>query len=119
MSDWIVFSCWVSRVVRFFDVQYLFNMLCFVKHDEIYGVSDFFPPFEKILVFHKYLTSVFGYYIANQAVGARHLELFGLGSACNPLNLRCFSALMGTPQMLGRCSMSLNICPVDRFLKEF
>lgn len=43
MFDWIIFSCWVSRVVGFFNVEYLFNLLCFVKHDEIYGVSDFFP----------------------------------------------------------------------------
>ena len=44
MFDWIIFSCWVSRVVGFFNVQYLLNLLCFVKYDEIYGVSDFFPP---------------------------------------------------------------------------
>lgn len=30
----------------FFNVQYLFNLLCFVKHDEIYGVSGVFLPFK-------------------------------------------------------------------------
>lgn len=30
----------------FFNVQYLFNLLCFVKHHEIYGVSGVFPPFK-------------------------------------------------------------------------
>lgn len=35
----------------FFNVQYLFNLLCFVKHDEIYGVSGVFPPFQKYRCF--------------------------------------------------------------------
>lgn len=35
----------------FFNGQYLFNLLCFVKHDEMYGVSGVFSPLSKILVF--------------------------------------------------------------------
>ena len=45
MFDWIFSVAGFQGWWGFFNLQYLFNLLCFVKRDETYVISDFFPPF--------------------------------------------------------------------------
>lgn len=67
--------------VFFFNVQYLFNLLCFVKHDEIHGVSDFFSSLKNANVSQVPAQRL--WLPVKQFVCL--LEPFGTDSACNPL----------------------------------